>query len=219
MAHSVVIVHTVVPLVASFDRLAREYLPGVKLFHVLDEPLLEQIRRDNGLLEPGMTRLCGHIRAAEDIGAEAVLVSCSSVSPYLDRIHSSIPLVKIDAAMLALAVEQDGRVGVLATNPTTLGPTRQGLEQAASARGKTIIILSAVVEGAFAALMGGDNAAHDRLVAEEIDQLAPQVDRIVLAQASMARVLDSRAEWLVPVLTSPHTALAQLQKILAGRGA
>jgi hypothetical protein len=44
------------------------------------------------------------------------------------------------------------------------------------------------------------------------------VDRIVLAQASMARIEESRPAqgWPVPLLTSPHAALAKLRGIFAG---
>ena len=41
----------------------------------------------------------------------------------------------------------------------------------------------------FQALMSGDAAGHDARVSDALRALAPQVDVIVLAQASMARVV------------------------------
>jgi chorismate-pyruvate lyase len=63
----------------------------------------------------------------------------------------------------------------------------------------------------------GDGATHDQLVKQAIVELSAQVEVIVLAQASMARVLSviAEAERTVPILTSPHTALERVRQILA----
>lgn len=73
-----------------------------------------------------------------------------------------------------------------------------------------------MAQDALAALLSGDGATHDRLVKKAILDLAPQVDVVVLAQASMARVLAalSPGECPVPVFTSPHTALEKVKSIL-----
>ena len=44
------------------------------------------------------------------------------------------------------------------------------------------------MDGAFAALKAGDVEVHDAAVRGALRELIPQVDAIVLAQASMARV-------------------------------
>ena len=71
-------------------------------------------------------------------------------------------------------------------------------------------------EGAFESLMGGDPERHDKLVSDALKQLAGNVDVIVLAQASMARVaenLDS-SDCPVPILTSPGIAIDYLATVL-----
>ena len=72
------------------------------------------------------------------------------------------------------------------------------------------------MQDAFDILLNGDGALHDRRVKQAILELAPRVDVIVLGQASMVRVLDTFApgECPVPILTSPHAALAQVKKNL-----
>lgn len=220
-----VLVHTVAPLVDTFTRLAKELLPGTQVYHILDELMLEQVRQQAaaGLDRPGsrkvhgvLDRLSEHIEAAEEIGAEAVLVTCSTVSPLVDQVRAGIPVLKIDEAMIAQAVERGRRIMVLATNPTTLEPTRQALAARAEETGKTVDLRVTLVEGAFAAYLGRDMAAHDRLVAEAIRAAVPDVDLIVLAQASMTRVLAvvPEQERRVPVLTSPHTALERLRGVI-----
>jgi aspartate/glutamate racemase len=189
--------------------------------------MLEQVRRHGSLEFEGVAednipssdaldRLGDHILAAEDIGADAVLVTCSTVSPYLDQIPAEIPVLKIDQAMMEQAVAQGERIGVLATNPTTLEPTRQALLNLAEEEGKPVKVKTLLVEGAFAALLGGDAPTHDRLVQEAIEKISAGVDLVVLAQASMARVLETfpEARRGVPVLTSPHTALERVKQIL-----
>ena len=90
------------------------------------------------------------------------------------------------------------------------------LEAQAEAAGVQIETELVLVEPALPALLGGDTATHDRLVKQVTLELAQQVDVVVLAQASMARVLDviSQAKLRVPILSSPHLALAQVRSLL-----
>jgi hypothetical protein len=64
--------------------------------------------------------------------------------------------------------------------------------------------------------MGGDAARHDALVATAVKELSVQVDVIVLAQASMARVVDglSAADKRVPILASPPLAIDYLATVM-----
>jgi aspartate/glutamate racemase len=212
-----VLVHTVSPLLAVFDKLAAELLPGIRLMHILDEPMLEQVRQRGHLAPEDSGRLATHVAAAERIGARTVLVTCSTISPCVDdvRHQASIPVLKIDAAMIAEAVTKGCRIGVVATNQTTLEPTRQLLEAQADAAGKGIAVELVLIAGALRALLSGDGATHDRLVKQAILDLAQRIDVVVLAQASMARVLAAipEAEQKVPILSSPHLALAQVRQL------
>ena len=75
---------------------------------------------------------------------------------------------------------------------------------------------SVLCEGAFDALMSGDAATHDKKVGDTLKQLVTEVDVIVLAQASMARVVDilTDAEKKVPILASPPIAMEYLKEVL-----
>lgn len=222
MAKRLVFIHTVAPLIDVFNRLAREMLPETQAFHVLDEPMLEQARRHGtldfraGAAADGISRLKEHISAAVDIGAAAVLVTCSTVSPFIDEIPHPVPVLKIDEVMIEQAVAQGQRIAVLATNPATLEPTRSALEAQAKKMNRQVEVRMVLVEGAFPAYLSGEMGEHDRLVCAAVQDAAHDADRIVLAQASMARVLDilPASARLVPVLTSPHTALERVRAIL-----
>ncbi len=231
------LVHTVPPLVEVFSELCAELLPGVRLMHILDEPLLERVAQRGGLAEEDAARLDQHGALAEQACADVVLVTCSTISPCVDRIRASArtPVLKIDEIMIAAAVARGGRIGVAATNATTLRPTALSLETEARRVGKPIEVEQVLVEGALPALLRGDAVTHDRLVCQAVLELAERTDVVVLAQASMARVLavlpprtpetasgqaarDLRqAGRPVPILSSPHLALAHIRTLLEGR--
>jgi hypothetical protein len=106
-------------------------------------------------------------------------------------------------------VRAGARIGVIATLPTTLHPTTDLVRRRAAKAGKHIEVTSRLCEGAFDALMAGDAAKHDAFVAAALKELSTQVDVIVLAQASMARVVDTLApaDKRVPILASPALAI------------
>ena len=216
MSSLIVLVHTVSPLVPEFQRLCAELLPDAQVKHVLDEPLLERVRRRGRLAPEDAARLETHVQMAAEIGAAAVLVTCSTISPCVDEVRErvSVPVIKIDEAMLAEALRLGTRIGVVATNPTTLEPTRKSLVAQAEACRRTVETELVLVEGALPALMGGDGETHDRLVARAVLDLAGRVDVVILAQASMARVLPMVSECPVPVLSSPRSALGRIRELL-----
>ena len=214
-----VMIHTVSPLLDVFNRLGGELLPGIGLTHILDEPLLERVRQRGHLAPEDSARLGTHVAVAEQTGADAVLVTCSTISPCVDDVRPevSVPLIKIDGAMIAEAVAKGTKIGVVATNFTTLEPTRQLLQAQADEANKKIEVELVLVENALAALLSGDGATHDQLVKEVVLELAERADVVVLAQATMARVLDviPESKRQVPILSSPHLALEQVGGLLA----
>ena len=65
-----------------------------------------------------------------------------------------------------------------------------------------------------AALQRGDGEEHDRILLAALPDLAAQVELVLLAQASMARLVPLLPDLPVPVLTSPHLAVDQLRQRL-----
>jgi Asp/Glu/hydantoin racemase len=206
------LVHTVSGLVPTFAELAGELLPGVETTVIVDELLLKRAVRDGSVDEVTLDRLRGHVQALAAFGVEEVLVTCSSVGALVDEIapQVGIPLWRVDRAMAERAVSLGSRIGVLATLPTTLVPTTELVEAAAREAGRDVEVVPRLCEGAFAALSSGDRDRHDAIIAEELDRLAADVDVVVLAQASMARVAAGRPETGVPVLSSPRLAMERL---------
>lgn len=213
----VAMIHTLPPLLPLFSALAEEILPGVGVLHVLDEPLLAIISRRGRLDETDAVRLASHFAAARQAGAAAALVTCSTLSPLVPGLRGDAGfwVEAIDDAMTARAVRMGRRIGLLASNTSTLAPTRHLLQEQAAAAGTETVICEELVEGALDALLAGDVATHDMRVAAGARELAPQVDVLVLAQASMARALPLMADLPVPVLASPRSAIEALRARLS----
>jgi Asp/Glu/hydantoin racemase len=206
------IVHTVSQLAPTFADLAAELLPGVETTVIADELLLKRTIRDGAVDDVTRDRLHHHVAALAEFGVDAVLVTCSSVGGAVDEIapNAAVPVLRVDRAMAEHAVTLGSTVGVLATLPTTLAPTTMLVEAAAREAGRSVTVVPRLCDGAFAALNRGDGARHDAIVAAELDSLAADVDVVVLAQASMARIAASRPAGGTRVLSSPRLAMERL---------
>lgn len=220
MSQKLVLVHTVPSLVQLFEDLCEEILPGVQTIHVADQILLTRVLEQGGLSPDIYRRVAEHVVAAEAAGASAVLCTCSSISPCVEaaRPMASLPVLKVDEAMVDRAIELGTVIGVIATVSTTLGPTTGLVRERAALAGKTVRVVSVLCEGAYGALFAGDLEAHDRIVADHLQRLMGEVDVILLAQASMARVLDTipPEDQSVPVISSPRLAVERVRDVLAG---
>jgi Asp/Glu/hydantoin racemase len=207
-------VHTSATLVPLFQDLTKQHLTGVETFNIVDDSLIKDVIK-KGKLEPNTAaRVVNHIKAAEEAGADVILVTCSSIGRAIETAATlcSVPVIRVDQAMADEAVLIGKNIGVIATLPTTLEPTSDLVKRRAEKAGKAINITSKLCDGAFEALMSGDAAKHDEMVAKALKELMQTVDVIVLAQASMARVVDglSADEKKVPILASPAIAMKKL---------
>lgn len=200
-----------------FQNLFKENLPGVHIIDFVDSDVLAAVNRDGEINESHALRMTHLAKAAEASGADLIFSACSSLGPTIDtaRQKVSVPIVKIDDAMTQKAVELGSRIGVMATVPTTLKPTIDLLKEKAKAAGKTVEMQPYLCEGAFDVLMSGDRDRHDQMVLAGAQELAPQVDLIVLAQASMSRLAPMLSQEVgKEVLSSPRLAVQYVKSLL-----
>jgi Asp/Glu/hydantoin racemase len=148
------------------------------------------------------------------------MVTCSSIGPAVEwsRCFVDIPVYRVDEPMVELAVATGKRIGVAATLRTTLDPTLDLVRSKAVSLDKEVQIVSKLCVGAFEAASAGDTGLHDAIIRNGLQDLIPQSDVIVLAQASMARVVDAlpEAERRIPILSSPRLAVEFLASVLDG---
>ena len=91
------------------------------------------------------------------------------------------------------------------------------LRRCAQGLDKDVVLTPVLRDRAFTAMRSGDGARHDVIIVEALMDLAVDVDLIVLAQASMARVVATLEPGAlsVPVLSSPTSGMAGLASVLA----
>jgi Asp/Glu/hydantoin racemase len=212
------LIHTSATLVPVFAQLCKEKLPGVETFNIADDSLVKGIMTAGRLTAQIARRVAGYLESAELAGADYILVTCSSIGPAVEAGAKliGVPVLRVDQPMADQAVAAGRRIGVIATLRTTLEPTADLIQRRAVIAGKQVELTSRLVDGAFDALMSGDAATHDAKVAAALKELSRQVDVIVLAQASMARVVDALApeDRRAPILASPGIAVDYLATVL-----
>jgi Asp/Glu/hydantoin racemase len=212
------LIHTSATLVPVFAQLCKDKLPGVEVFNIVDDSLVKGIIAAGSLTAQIARRVAGYLESAELAGADYIMVTCSSIGPAVEAGAKliGVPVLRVDQPMADKAVATGKKVGVIATLRTTLEPTADLIQRRADKAGKKIELTSNLCEGAFEALMSGDAATHDAKVAAALKELSHQVDVIVLAQASMARVVETLEpeEKRVPILASPGIAVDYLATVL-----
>jgi Asp/Glu/hydantoin racemase len=216
--HTSFVFVTVEPVITD---LINELIPGAEILHFVDSDVLATVVREQGISARSEERMVLLARAAEAAGADVIFSACSSLGPTLDAAGRavSVPVVKIDEAMALDAAHFD-RIGVLATVPTTLGPTSELIAAKAAAAGRSPLIVRRLCPGAFDVLMAGDRERHDDMVAMQASSLAAEVDVIVLAQASMQRLVPRREEETgVRVLSSPRAGVEHLAHVVRAEAA
>jgi Asp/Glu/hydantoin racemase len=212
------LIHTSATLVPVFQQLCKDLLPGINVFNIVDDSLIKDVIDRGELTSQTARRVVDYVGSAEAAGADYILVTCSSIGAAVETAASltKVPVLRVDQPMADLAVQSGKKIGVVATLPTTLGPTSDLVKRRAALLGKEIELTSKLCDGAFEALMSGDTATHDNMVAAALKELSTQVDVILLAQASMARVVDrvSEKDKRVPIIASPPQAIKYLASIL-----
>ena len=198
--------HSISPIETAFARL----WPEAGLMNLLDDSLSADVARDGRITDAMTQRFLQIGQYATGAGADAILFTCSAFGTCIEavaRAQAPMPVLKPNEAMIAQAVAQGRRIGLLSTFPPTLismPPEFPG----------SVDLVPKLAEGALAALDRGDRAAHDRLVAEASKDLR-DCDLIALAQYSMAPAAALVAEASGrPVVTTPDSAVLKLKQAL-----
>ncbi len=217
MNQTVFVLHSVFVLVKPLQELFSEILPQAKIYNLVDDSLLPEVIREGKVTKKIMKRVCGYITTAEEIGANAVLSVCTTMSDAVDIAKSlvNIPLVKIDEPMVEKALTLGEKIGLIATFLPTLDPSGRFIMKKAEELKKKVILKKVLCPGAFDAIMHGEEEKHDSIVATEVKRIQEEVDVIILAQGSMARLEPKlRKEISIPILTSPRMAVQRIKELL-----
>ncbi len=212
----IAVIYTVPGVYASFPALLRETFPGVEVTNTVDEFLAADPAARGEFTKDNLNRLHALLRCAEMTGADAIVVTCSTLSPPVEALRPLIktPLVTIDGAMLRKAVAIGPRIALLATAQSTIEPGRIGLSAAAAKSGLMLDIKAIVCDDAYTAIKKLDKEVHDREVLAAAAKITGR-DVIVLAQASMSHLQDEiQRRTSILTLSSPALCMEELKSVL-----
>lgn len=184
-----------------------------------DPTIIEEANKFGYVTTAAASRLVKLFLEAIDNEVDIILNACSSVGEVVDNIqpfasYLGVPIVRIDEYMCRQAAINGSRIGVLATLPTTMEPTKQKIKSTGREIGKNPVLVDGLVNGAF----GLDEEQFKAALLTKVNEIKSEVDVIVLAQGSMAyaeNYLSKTAD--VEVLSSPRfgaLAIANKLKII-----
>ena len=191
--------------------------PEVETVNLLDDALSRDLAR-TGTMDAAMMQRFETLGAyAMQIGANAILFTCSAFGDAIAAVAKTVPIpvLKPNEAMFDEALASERTVGLLTTFQPSVPSMEKELVEMAERQGRRVQCDTLWVPDAMAALASGDDSTHDRLIAEAAPQLA-HCDVIMLAQFSMARAQAAVQQVVGPaVLTSPASAVAKLKAALS----
>lgn len=123
-----------------------------------------------------------------------------------------MPVIKIDDAMTDEAVKIAAKkIAVVATIKTTLNPTISQLTKKMEIARKRLELVPILCSEAYKALIDdGEPQKHDSILCKAIEEVIQSVDAVVLAQASMSRLLPQLKRFSnKPILASPESGVAR----------
>lgn len=206
MKLAVVYTVTTPQLTAGIAEEVRKCVAGidVEIANYEDSSILQEARDNNGVTPACARRLMNLYEQGVREGANLILNVCSSVGQVAKLAKplyelSGTAFIRIDEAMAFEAVKTASRIGVVATLPTTLNPTKELIRDCAEALGKKVQLVDALAEGAF----GLNPEEFKRKLIETGAKVRDRADVLLFAQGSMAYAEEDVAKALgMPVFSS-----------------
>lgn len=200
-------------LIQTMKKEFAEVMPDYRLVNIADDSLIREVMEHGEVTAQVMNRMMHYFQAAYEWKPEVIVSACSSVgeaAESADRILD-VPILRIDHAMIVKALETGSRIGVLASLGTTMKPTVSYIQRLAARRKREVQVVAKVAEGAYEANARGEAELHNTLIAEEAKSIADQVDVIILAQGSMAKMEQALREATgLPVYSSPRLCVEEV---------
>ncbi len=190
-----------------------------ELMTYTDPTILAEVREHGFVTGNAASRLITMFLKAAQENADAVLNICSSVGEVADCAQDvakyiGVPIVRIDEEMCRDAVRHGKRIGVLATLPTTLAPTKNTILRVAREMGKEVILVDGLADA-----FGLDQQQFKELLVNKAMELKDQVDVILLCQGSMAyceELIQSKTGRMT--VSSPRYGAEALRRELESKG-
>lgn len=202
----IALLHTAEVHVATFDAIFADLDVDVELIHHVAPELLERAKTD------GIDSVRADVLAVLDglMGADAVVCTCSTLGPLADEVAQSAPHVfRVDRPLMEQACQDGANIVVALCLDSTRQATLDLLDACAQERQRAISPRVLICRDAWAFFESGDSAGYAESIANAIsDHLAstPDIDCVILAQASMRVAETYLTDLKIPVHSAPELA-------------
>ena len=192
MTKKLVLVHTINNFKEIiYDPFGKPFADGnkdIEVYNICDDSLLKATLEAGYCPSSATRRIYNYVMSAVELGADCVMLTCTSIFEAAKLINpiSPIPVFDIAEPTVKAAVEAGKKIGILATLSTSPKAIISMINDEAQRVGKEIEIVTRVSEGAFDVLCDGDRDKHDEMVNNDLFELAKEVDVIIFAQISMS---------------------------------
>ena len=192
--------------------------PEADVAHLLDGSLyLDRSRgtADEAEIARRIARLIEHSAAT---GAEGILFTGSFFGPAVRAARKlvTVPVLTSFDGIIDSALALDAPLAVVSTATDSARYLADEVSGEGRSRGREPSVTTHVVDGAMDALIGGDSAAHDRMVLDAVTALSGD-SAVLIAQFSMERVIvEAQAAASSPVLGTATEGAALLREVLSG---
>lgn len=217
MPKKLAIIHTTPVTIEPLKELATKVIGDCEIINLVDDSILPQLSKNGGNIQEIAERWESYAKVAEQLGADCILNACSSIGELVSYTQPKVttPIVRIDDEMAEFAIHSATKIGVAATLETTLKPTLELLKQKALEKNKQVEFEPILVASAYQKLIANDKDGHDLDLSIALRALAKKVDLVVLAQASMARVVSTfNKEEQSQFVTSPELGMNAVLRTL-----
>jgi len=215
----VFLLHTVRPGLNRFEKLLKERYPHVRPRNMLDDFWIREVEEHHRFTENCRRHLLEVCASMERSGADLIVCTCSSLTPYLDDVRKflEIPVVAIDETMAARTLEYGDNILVMATADTAIDAAVQQIEEEARRQNRNVNIGTLLLDEAGQIMRGGgDMAEHDRIILESFRNMGEnKYDVIVCAQLSTSHLAEEIGRITrTPVLTTPMLCIEDLKNYI-----
>ena len=214
MSKLIALIHNSSVIIDVVKKIFDDIYPDAQTINIMDESLLRDIKERGGIDYLGTRRVCRYALCAEDLGTDAVLMTCSSLceAAYAAKPLVSIPVFAINEPMAKEAVSIANKIVVMGTLQSVLSPTARLVASVAAKEGKQVEIEEGLCAAAFEALIAGQPEKHDKLLIDEVEKAAKKGDVIVFGQGSMSRLVpEARKRVDVPILECLESGVKQIK--------
>ena len=212
----VTMIHAITESIPPVQLAFSEEFPEAEVINVLDEGLLIDF---DGQLTPNLRRrMTNLISYCHDNNADAIGLACSVYAPVVDSAKDlvDIPLVSSYGPLMADAVAAGTKIGLIASVPATLRDSEYYLRLAAEGASKPVEPHLCLAEDLIPVMRAEGQPGLERRLEQEVLNLAPDVDVILLAQFSFAAALTHLEKISpVPVLSAPHSSARALKRLMS----